>query len=211
MTVALLLGMVLQEKGKIILTKDMIAQTEKLLGLQFSDAKRDSMLESLQEQLGNYEAMRKVKIDNSVPPALQFNPIPVGFKIDQEKKSFKAARVDNVIPPPALEDLAYYSVSELAWLIKNKKVTSELLTKMFIDRLRRYGPKLENVITITEGLAIKQARKADTEIAQGKYRGPLHGIPYGVKDLLATVGYKTTWGSVPYKDQLIDEDATVVR
>ncbi|MCK6541558.1 amidase [bacterium] len=210
-TAVLLLGMVLQEKGKITLTKDMIAHAEKLFGLQFNEAKRDSMLESLQEQLGNYEAMRKIKLDNSVAPALQFNPIPVGFKIDQDKKSFKPARLDNVIPPPALEDLAYYSVSELAWLIKNKKVTSELLTKMFLDRLRRYGPKLENVITITEGLAIKQARKADAEIAQGKYRGPLHGIPYGVKDLLATVGYKTTWGSVPYKEQLIDEDATVVR
>ncbi len=107
--------------------------------------------------------------------------------------------------------MAFYSIGELAALIRSQKVTSEELTRMFLDRLKRYDPKLHAVITLTEDLAIRQARKADEEIRQGKYRGLLHGIPYGAKDLLAVAGYPTTWGARPYKDQVINETATVIR
>jgi Asp-tRNA(Asn)/Glu-tRNA(Gln) amidotransferase A subunit family amidase len=203
------MGMLMQNPATI--TRDMIASVEKIIGLDFSDAKRDSMIDGLQEQLGNYNNLRTVPLSNSVMPSTLFNPIPTGFKFESEKRFFKLSKSSGVNMPANIDDLAFYSVSDLAYLIKNQKVTSEQLTKMYLDRLKKYGPKLECVITITEELAMKQAKQADAEIAKGKYRGPLHGIPFGVKDLLSAKGYKTTWGSVPYKDQVIDEDATVVR
>ncbi|KAB2878919.1 amidase [bacterium] len=208
--IAFLAGMAVQNSPSII-TRDLIASAEKIIGLEFSDAKRDSMIDGLQEQLGNYQNMRKVPLANNVLPSILFNPIPSGFKFESEKKAFKQSKTGAVVLPANLDDLAFYSVSDLAYLIKNRKVSSEQLTKMYIDRLKKYGPKLECVISITEELALKQAKLADEEIAGGKYRGPLHGIPFGVKDLLSVKGYKTTWGAMPYKDQVIDENATVVK
>ena len=99
----------------------------------------------------------------------------------------------------------------MAQLIRSRKITSVELTKLYLDRLKKFGPRLECVITLTEELALEQAKKADEEIAAGHYRGPLHGIPWGAKDLLSTKGIRTTWGAMPYKDQIIDEDATVVK
>ena len=113
--------------------------------------------------------------------------------------------------PANLEDVAFYSVGQLAELIRTKQVTSVELTGMYLGRLKRYGPKLECVVTLTEDLAMQQARRADAEIAAGTYRGPLHGIPYGAKDLLSVKGYPTTWGAPPYKDQVFGEDATVIK
>lgn len=193
------------------ITREQVVNAEALIGLNFNDAKRDSMLAGLNDQLSDYEALRKIPLANSVPPALLFNPIPVGFKFEKTKKPFKISPAGKVAVPNNLEDVAFYSVGQLAELIKTKKITSEQLTRMYLNRLKKYGPKLECIITLTEDLAIKQAKKADAEIAAGKYRGPLHGIPYGAKDLLAAKGYKTTWGSVPFKDQVIDEDATVIK
>jgi Asp-tRNA(Asn)/Glu-tRNA(Gln) amidotransferase A subunit family amidase len=113
--------------------------------------------------------------------------------------------------PSNLEGLAFLPVTELSDLVRRRKVTSLELTEMYLNRLKRYDPVLRCVITLTEDRALAQARAADAEIARGKYRGPLHGIPWGAKDLLAVRGYKTTWGAGPYKDQVIDEDATVVQ
>ena len=193
------------------ITREMVANAEKLMGLSFTDVKRDSMLDGLKEQLGNYEKIRTVRLANSVPPAILFNPIPVGVKFETNRKPFKMSDPGKVKVPTNIEDLAFYSVSQLSKLIKSRQITSEQLTRMYLDRLKKYGPKLECVIALTEDLATKQAKRADEEIAAGKYRGPLHGIPYGAKDLLATKGIRTTWGSVPYKDQVIDEDATVIK
>lgn len=204
-----LIGMFAQ--NSVTITREMIASAEKLIGLDFSDAKRDSMTDGLQEQLGSYNNLRTVFLPNSVMPSVLFNPIPAGFKFESEKRPFKQSKTVGVEMPANMDDLAFYSVSDLAYLVKNRKVTSEQLTKMYLDRLKKYGPKLECVITLTEELAMKQAKQADAEISKGKYRGPLHGIPFGVKDLLSAKGYKTTWGSVPYKDQVIEEDATVVK
>jgi len=206
------LGFLLQtQSGQNPLAREDVVHAEKLIGLQFSDAKRDSMLDGLKEQLDNYQNLRKVSLPNDVPLALQFNPIPLGMKLETSKRAFKMSPVPKVSVPADLEDLAFHSVGQLAQLIKSRKVTSELLTKMYLSRLKKYGPKLECVITLTEDLALEQARGADREIAAGKYRGPLHGIPYGAKDLLATKGIRTTWGSVPYKEQVINEDATVIK
>jgi len=188
-----------------------IAGAENLFALSFSDAKRDSMLEGLAEQRGNYENLRKVPLANSVPPALLFDPRPPGatYYFAQVEPKFTAARTLEV--PANLEELAYASIGELGALLRARKVTSVQLTNMYLGRLKKYGPELECVVTITEALAMKQAEQADRELGAGKDRGPLHGIPYGAKDLLATAGIRTTWGSVPFKDQVFDYDATVIR
>ena len=206
-----LLGAVVGEQALSPVTREAVSGAEKLIGLTFTDAKRDSMLDALKDQLSSYEHLRKVNLANNVPPALIFNPIPAGMKFSTVRKKFVATPPRKVVVPANLEDLAFWSVGDLAELLRTRKLTSEELTRMYLGRLKRYGPKLECVVTLTESLAVRQARRADAEIAAGKYRGPLHGIPYGVKDLLSTKGYRTTWGAAPYKDQFIDEDASVVK
>ncbi|NUO78727.1 amidase [candidate division KSB1 bacterium] len=193
------------------LTRELVAAAEQLLGLQFNEAKRDSMLADLQDNLESYRKLRELHLNNSVPPVLSFNPIPAGMKFDARRKPFVMSPAPRVSAPAQIEDLAFASIGTLAELLRTRKVTSTQLMQMYLARLKKYGPKLECVITLTEELALKQAAAADAEIAAGKYRGPLHGIPYGAKDLLAARNYKTTWGSVPYKEQVIDQDATVVQ
>ena len=193
------------------ITREAVAGAEKVIGLGFTEVERDSMLEGLKEQLGNYQGIRAVTIPNGVPPAVMFNPIPVGMKFEKSRTPFMATPPGKIVLPADKEELAFYSVGQLGFLLKTRQISSVELTRMYLDRLKRYGPKLECVITLTEDIAMHQARRADKEIADGKYRGPLHGIPYGAKDLLSTKGVRTTWGSVPYKEQLIDEDATVIR
>jgi Asp-tRNA(Asn)/Glu-tRNA(Gln) amidotransferase A subunit family amidase len=202
-----------EEKGAAIDAKT-LAEAEKVTGLSFTDAKRELMLKGLAEQREAYGKLRAVHLDNSVPPALRFDPVLPGtqlagassFRLSQASQAPKAPRPD----PSHLEELAFLPVTELAALLRERKVRSVDLTKMYLARLHRLDPVLHAVITFTEERALAAAEKADQEIAAGKYRGPLHGIPWGAKDLLAARGYKTTWGSVPFKDQVIDEDATVV-
>src|SRR5207302_307250 len=179
------------------ITRDIIATAGKLIGLDFSDAKRDSMRDGLKDQMESYTKIRKVHLSNDVPPSISFNPIPNGMKIDSTRKPFRTSPVGAVALPANIEDVAFYSVGQLAELLKTRKLTSLQLTRMYLNRLKKYGPRLECVITLTEELALAQAKRADEEIAAGKYRGVLHGIPYGAKDLLSTKGIKTTWGSVP--------------
>jgi Asp-tRNA(Asn)/Glu-tRNA(Gln) amidotransferase A subunit family amidase len=210
-TFCFLLGAVFQSQEKNFLTREMVIAAENLIGLSFTDAKRDSMLEGLKENLDSYQKLRALSIDNSVPPALTFNPVPRGMKVEPARKPPIWSRPAKMNVPANLEELAFASVGDLAELIRTKKITSMQLTKMYLERLKKYGPKLECVISLTEELAQQQAQRADAEIAAGTYRGPLHGIPYGAKDLLAAKGYKTTWGSVPYKDQVIEQDATVIQ
>ncbi len=198
-------------EGELPFTKSDIAGSEKLIGLEFTDAERDSMQSDLADYLDGYETMRGVSIDNSVPPALVFHPI-VGPPVTAGKEARPQwSKHAGVKRPKNLEDVAFWSVGDLAELIRTRQVTSTELTKMYLDRLKRYGPTLKCVISLTEERALEQARRADEEIAKGAYRGPLHGIPYGAKDLLAVAGTKTTWGAAPYKDQEIDDTATVIR
>lgn len=188
-----------------------IAGAEKVIGLTFTQTERDSMQQDLIDNLQSYLKLRGVAIANSVPPAMQFNPIPAGFKLETKERGFVVSKARKLKAPANIEDLAFWPVRDLAELIRTRKVTSTQLTTMYLERLKKYGPKLQCVITLTEERALEHARLADEEIAKGKYRGLLHGIPYGAKDLLAVKGYKTTWGSMPYKDQTIDEDATVIK
>ena len=199
-----------QQSAKKI-DKSLIPPAGEILGISFSDAQRDSMQDALNDQLANYTNIRKIHLDNNVPPAILFNPIPAGYKFEKDQRPLKFSDYTYVKMPSLTEDLAFFSIGELAQLIKTRQVTSAQLTKMYLERLKKYGPKLHCVIALTEELALSEARKADEEIAKGKYRGPLHGIPFGVKDLLNTEGYNTTWGAAPYKDQLINKDAAVVK
>jgi Asp-tRNA(Asn)/Glu-tRNA(Gln) amidotransferase A subunit family amidase len=193
------------------ITKENIKNAEKLLDLKFSDAERDSMLGYLEEQKENYNKIRNVELNNSVMPSLLFNPIPVEFIFPQGSANVKFSDYSNTIMPANQNELAFYTIGQLAELVRTKQISSTELTKFFIDRLKKFDPILHGVITFTEERAFRQAKIADEEIAAGKYRGLLHGIPFGVKDLLATKDYKTTWGAMPYKEQMIDEDATVIK
>jgi len=193
-----------------IVKREEVTAAESLIGLRFDDAKRDQMLSGLDEQLGHYQKLRKVPLPNNVAPALYFNPLPTGFKPPAGKSAVKLSPPARVEVPPELEKLAFLPLRDLAELLRTRKVSSEALTRMYLDRLERFDPQLHAVITLTRERALEQAKRADAEIAAGRYRGPLHGIPYGAKDLLATRGIRTTWGAAPYKDQVIDEDATVV-
>lgn len=192
------------------ITKENIENAEKLIDITFTDAERDSMIGYLKEQAGNYNKIREVELNNSVMPSLLFNPIPVGFVFPINQLQIKFSDYAKTKMPVNKDDLAFLTIGELAELIRTKQITSTELTKFFIERLKKYDSILHCVISYTEERALQQAKIVDEEIAAGKYRGLLHGIPFGVKDLLATKDYKTTWGAMPYKDQIIDEDATVI-
>jgi Asp-tRNA(Asn)/Glu-tRNA(Gln) amidotransferase A subunit family amidase len=196
-----------EEKGEI--TVETIEAAEKIAGIKLAAKERKKIVKQLNENLDTFRGLREKKIDNNENSALVFNPIPPGMTFPTERKPFRHSVV-GVKKPVRIEDVAFYSVLQLANLIKTRQITSTELTKMYLTRLKKYDPKLKFVTNLTEDLALKQAKRADEEINSGKYSGPLHGIPYGAKDLLAVKGYKTTWGAEPYKDQVIDVNATVV-
>ncbi len=193
------------------ITVDIVKKAEKIIGLEFTQPEADSMLIELNDTRKSFEEIRKAELKNEVTPALVFNPLPTGFEFEKGASYFKASTISSVSLPKDKNNLAFYSVRQLAALVQSKKITSLELTKFFLERLKKYDTQLACVVTLTEDLALKQAAKADAEIAAGKYKGLLHGIPYGAKDLLAKKGYKTTWGSVPYKDQVLDYDAEVIQ
>ncbi len=197
-------------EGSTNIKRESLTGAEEVIGLTFTETERDSMLELLSEYRQMYDTLRSIKLPNSVPPALNFNPVPVGKTFEKIQRPLQFDDYSETVVPVNTEDLAYYSIGELAHLIKTKQITSIKLTQFFLNRLKEYGPKIESVITLTEELAIRQAKQADKEIAAGNYKGMLHGIPYGAKDLLAVKNYKTTWGAEPYKDQIINENAEVI-
>ncbi|GAB3906228.1 amidase [Larkinella knui] len=193
------------------LTAEIVDAASRVFGLEFTQSERDSMMGNLTNYRSNYEALRKIELTNDVAPALYFNPLPTGFKLPQGPASFKASPVGKIALPANRDDLAFYTVAQLGELLKTRQITSEELTRFFLNRLKTYNARLFCVITFTEETALQQARRADAEIKAGNYRGPLHGIPYGAKDLFAKTGYKTTWGSVPYQNQTLDYDATIIQ
>ena len=196
------------------ITVPMLRAAQQLLGLGFTDAQLDSTRRNLTGYRDSYEALRKIPLPNSVTPAVGFDPRPLRMRqalvTAPKDNAGKLPETGKVTLPGYRDELAFYTVRQLGELLRTKQISSEELTKFFLARLQKYDPKLHCVITLTEELALQQARQADQEIKAGKYRGPLHGIPFGVKDLFSAKGYKTTWGSVPYKDQTLDEDAAVV-
>lgn len=187
-----------------------VLHAKKIIGIDFTQAEADSMLPALNDQLKNYENMRKVDLPNRIPLAYEFNPIPAGVTFEKGKKPFKTSDYSKTVMPTEINQLAFYSVGQLSWLIHAKKITSEKLTLFFLERMKKFGPALRCVVTYTDVIALQQARKTDEELASGKDRGMLHGIPFGIKDMFYTMNYPTTFGSPPYRNQVIDEDATIV-
>ena len=202
---------VAQEADEI--TVAMLAAAEKIAGLSFTAEERTAVAAQLNGRrsfLSSYERIREEKIPNSVSPALVFNPVPPGMKLPTRSTPMVISKVET--PRYASDDeLAFLSVRQLARLIQKRRITSTQLTKLYLSRLKKYDPTLHCVVNLTEELALRQAERADQEIAGGNYRGPLHGIPWGAKDLLAVKGYPTTWGASPYKNQVIDSDSAVFR
>ncbi len=205
------------------ITPAMLDRAAELAGVgPFTAAQRQMMLDGLNEQRGAYAEIRALHLPNSVPPAYVFHPQPAA-EADRgpnaaslpaptaEMMASAGSLTAAAAAPARLEDLAFATIGDLALLLQNRKITSLALTEMYIARLKRYDPLLHFVITLTEERAIAQAKAADAEIAAGRYRGPLHGIPWGAKDLLAVKGYPTTWGARGFEHQVIDEDATVVQ
>ncbi|MFL5564709.1 MAG: amidase, partial [Gemmatimonadaceae bacterium] len=194
------------------ITVETIASAEEVAGVHFEPAERELMLDGLKQQEQRIEALHKVSLPNSVSPAIVFSPLPPGKKVPMEpRRPMVRSRIAPRNAPADLEELAFLPVTALSELIRRGRVTSMQLTQMYIARLKKYDPVLRCVISLTEDRALRQARAADAEIARGRYRGPLHGIPWGAKDLLAVRGYNTTWGAAPFKEQVIDADATVVK
>jgi Asp-tRNA(Asn)/Glu-tRNA(Gln) amidotransferase A subunit family amidase len=204
------------QQAPMRVTKEQITAALKLMGLEFTDAELDMMLRPVNTALGSYEALRKVEIGYGVEPAFHFQPgLPNRVPIKGPQ------RFDTTIPNPKsgtsapkapsnLEEAAFWPVTQLAPLIRSRAVSSTDLARMYIARMKQYSPKLLCLITLTEDLALERAADADKQIRQGKYKGPLHGIPFGVKDLFDTKGIRTTWGAEPFEDRVPDEDATCV-
>jgi Asp-tRNA(Asn)/Glu-tRNA(Gln) amidotransferase A subunit family amidase len=200
-----------QAQDAQVITLGMVDEAARVAGLTLPPEAEKRIAENLSRKGGfltNYQGLRELKLGNDTPPAFIFNPLLPGAKIPADRKTFKWSKPD-VPKPKTDEDLAFLPLTHLARLIEKKTVKSIDLTKLYLERLKKYDPVLHCVVTLTEELALKQAAQADAEIAAGKYRGPLHGIPWGAKDLLAVKGYKTTFGASPYKDQTIDVDSTV--
>lgn len=196
--------------GQAEITLEMIDHATRLAGLEFSADELGDMLNGIRNNLAGFRSMREIGIDQSVPPPLYFNPVVPGQRFDDAQIPFVLGDREAVERPSRLEDVAFWPVTALARLIETRQVTCTELTTMYLDRIRRFDPVLRSVITVTEERALAQARRVDEEIADGRYRGPLHGIPWGAKDLLAVKGYRTTWGFEAYRDQVIDRDATIV-
>ncbi len=192
------------------ITRREVSSAEKLIHIEFSDKEQDTMLGYLEDNRAGYDSMRKLRLDYNLAPATYFDPRPDHFRPKTREKGFDWRIPEEVALPDKDEDIAFLTVAQLGPLLKSGKITSTRLTKIYLDRLKRFDT-LKAVVTITETLALQQASAADAELAEGLYRGPLHGIPYGIKDLFAVPGYPTTWGAEPYEKQVINQTAAVVK
>ncbi len=191
------------------ITVNDIRSAEKIISLHFTEAKEDSLLQNVQSNAKLYDKMHSFSLDNSIPMTMAQSPLLPYMDLNKKQNPVKFNIPSGVNLPANKNDLAFYSIPQLASLIKNNKISSVELTKFFIDRLKKYGDTLQCVISFTENIAMKEAAQADKEIAAKKYRGILHGIPYGLKDLFAVKGTKTTWGAEPYKNQVTDYNSYV--
>jgi Asp-tRNA(Asn)/Glu-tRNA(Gln) amidotransferase A subunit family amidase len=218
-------------------TPEMIRQAEWVSGLELTEAKRELMLEQLSAMVGEFETLRAVAIDNSVPPVLYFSADPAfeatdsgepsssrpeevqrggaaagvaGTPSDAHRRTATEPASEARPATDSAEDLAFSSIAELGTRLRNRQVSSVELTRLYLDRIEAIDPVLRCVISRTDDLALEQAERADRELAAGRDRGPLHGLPWGAKDILAVPGYPTTWGATPFKDQIRPDRATVV-
>jgi Asp-tRNA(Asn)/Glu-tRNA(Gln) amidotransferase A subunit family amidase len=195
----------------------MIDEAAFLAGVSITPGQKHDMLIALNQQLRGIKNVRKLKLPNNVPPAFRFDPLLTNQfptepePVRTEKAISQAPNIADSEIPKNLESLAYSSVRELGELLRRQKITAVDLTQMYLSRLKRFDSQLHFLITLTDERALAQAKEVDRDIAAGRYRGPLHGIPWGAKDLLAVKNYPTTWGAGGFQRQVIDTDATVVK
>jgi Asp-tRNA(Asn)/Glu-tRNA(Gln) amidotransferase A subunit family amidase len=199
----------MQQAGESPITLAMLKSALAMAGLSFSEEDEKTMLQAVNQSLTRMTTLRAIRIPNDVSPPFHFSALVPGMTLNRTRLPFRMSTAA-VKRPANLEDVAFWPVVQLAQLIKSRQVTPSELTKMYLARLHRYNPTLNCVVTMLDDLALAQAKQADGEIAAGKYKGPLHGIPWGAKDIIAVRGYKTTWGSGAYQNQVIDKDASVV-
>jgi Asp-tRNA(Asn)/Glu-tRNA(Gln) amidotransferase A subunit family amidase len=195
-------------------TKELIDEAAEIAGLEIADEYKEMMLSDLNDYRHNYDEIRALKLPNNVPPAMQFDPVLPGMQVTPapaKKTPIRVSRVPVGRVPDNLEDVAYYSLTQLAELVRTRRISSAALTEMYLERIQRYDPLLHFVITLTADRARAQAKEADRDLAAGKYRGLLHGLPWGAKDLLTVKGFRTTWGAAGFEEQRFEEDATVVK
>ncbi|HEY7545652.1 MAG TPA: amidase, partial [Blastocatellia bacterium] len=191
------------------ITKEMLRSAEQIIGIELTDAQETMALMGVNNNLGNYETLRKLDIPLDTEPAFAFHPLRPRKKFAVKLGRIRASRVE--APKfSSIEDLAFATTAQLSELVRTRRVSPVELTRMYLARLKKYGPRLLCVVTLMEESALREAGQAEQEIRRGKYRGPLHGIPWGAKDLFAAKGYPTTWGAEPFQNQMIDMDATVV-
>jgi Asp-tRNA(Asn)/Glu-tRNA(Gln) amidotransferase A subunit family amidase len=200
----------MQDAGAKKITLDMVADAMKLSGIELTDAELKSMVDSANRNLAGYEEMRAIHVPNDVSPPFHFSAIVPGMEVSRKTLPFTLSAAPAVKRPARLEDVAFWPVRHLAELVRTKQVTSVELTEMYLGRLHRYNATLNNVVTFLDEYGMSEARRADAEIAAGKYKGPLHGIPWGAKDIISVKGFKTTWGSPAFKEQAFDYDASIV-
>jgi Asp-tRNA(Asn)/Glu-tRNA(Gln) amidotransferase A subunit family amidase len=191
-------------------TIDMLQSAMRIAGLSFTPDEQRRLLEKLNGARGyaaGFSRLRAARLGDT-PPAIVFNPVPPGKAVPRAQRPLRRQKID-AARPRSDEDLAFLPLTHLSRLLETRQVTSTDLTKLYLARLKKHDPQLHCVVTLTEEIALAQAKQADEEIGRGAYRGPLHGVPFGLKDLFAVRGVKTTWGMSPYKDRIIDTDATV--
>ncbi len=196
-----------QNPGEV--TPEMIKQAEWIAGLELTDDERARTVRTLTRSLRSFAELRKVEVGYDIPPALSFLPTVPPAPTPVERNRAQSAEQATFRRPGSAEELAFMPVGGLASLIRRRELSSTELTRLYLGRLKRFDPLLKCVVNLTEDLALKQAAKADQEIAAGHYRGPLHGIPWGAKDLIAYPGYPTTWGAPQFKNRVLDVKATV--
>jgi Asp-tRNA(Asn)/Glu-tRNA(Gln) amidotransferase A subunit family amidase len=200
----------MQDAGTTTVTLAMITEALQLSGIDLPEEDRKAMVESANQNLTRYRELRRIEIPSDVAPPFHFSPIVPGLTVSRAKLPFRLGPAPPVRRPANLEDVAFWPIRHLAELIRTRQVTSLELTEMYLARLHRYNALLNNVVTFLDDVGRAEARRADAEIAAGRYRGPLHGIPWGAKDIIAVKGYPTTWGSPAFREQVLDYDASVV-
>ena len=199
-----------QDRQDQRITVAMVKAAAQLAGLDFTDEEHEMVVRGVNQNLSRFESIRETSLDNSVPPPMYFNPMVPGLDVDRSSRPVRTSQVPNLRRPGNLEEVAFWPVLHLAELIRSRQVSAVELTKMYLGRLEKYNDLLNCVVVRTEARAVELAERMDRETAAGRNRGPLHGIPWGAKDIIAAKGYTTTWGAEPFRNQVIDVDATVV-
>ena len=200
----------MQEADDQEITLEMTRTAAQVAGLDFNEEELEMIVDGVNQSLERFEEIRSTSLDNSIMPPLHFNPLVSGMKVERVEGLIRVSERAPVTRPSDLEEVAFWPVTDLAQLIESRQVRPSELTEMYISRLERYNPILNCVVTLTENRARELAERADKEISEGYYRGPLHGIPWGAKDIISVQGYPTTWGAAPFENQSFDFDATVV-